>query len=245
MVTCERQRTHKAARKRTLLAGLALVVCGCAPAPSSTTSPSPPAPAPNPSPPRFTVSGVVYQSAQGGATPLAEVGLDVSVDYQSWPPNVTTDAVGRYQFAIGGGPRLKVRAEKEGHSQPCAATFTPSGNTTLDVYVVPNSVLSTTGIPASMPIRQPSVAGTVFERMADGSTRGLSGATLIADFSSGLGWSPSATTVSDAAGRYFLCGLTSTLGIELDVEKTGYRGAFVALTSGVGEKDLDIELTRQ
>src|SRR5262249_50231188 len=130
-----------------------------------------------------------------------------------------------------------------GYSQPCGVTFTPTSNTTLDVYLVSNSILSTTGIPASMPIHQTTIVGTVFERMSDGSTQGLPGATLIADFTGGMGWSPSATTVSDDSGRYLLCGLNSTIGIELNVAKAGYRGAFVDLSSASSQQD--IELARQ
>jgi hypothetical protein len=148
-----------------------------------------------------------------------------------------------YRLAGLPSQNLKVRAEKVGYSQPCAAPFTSAGDTVLDVYMVADAILSTTGVPSSMPIRQPIIMGTVSERMADGSTQRLSGVRVIADFTAGLGWSPSATTVSDATGRYFLCGVTSTLGIELYATKPGYQPASVF--GGFDGGRVDMELTRQ
>jgi hypothetical protein len=230
---------------RVLIIGLALLATGCSGTPTPATSPSPQSPVPGaPAPPQgTTISGVVYESTPEGLRPLPGVGLDISVEYQSWPPMVTTDNEGRYQLALLSSQNFKVRAEKPGYSQPCAATFMPTANTVLDIYMVPDAILSTAGVPSSMPTRQPVVMGNVSEKMANGDTRRLSGAMVIADFSGGMGWSPSATTMSDAAGRYFLCGVTSTLGIELYVTKSGYQSATVS--AGLGGGRFDVELTRQ
>jgi hypothetical protein len=228
---------------RLLVIGL-LLVAGC----SQSQSPIfPLAPSAVPTPPAPTpqlpiISGVVYESTADGVTPLAGVGLDITLSYQSWPPNVTTGVDGRYRLAVQPSLSLKVRAEKAGYSQPCGALFSSAEDTVLDVYVVADAILSTTGVPQSMPIRQPTITGMVTERMADGATQSLSGVKVVADFTGGLGWSPSATTVSDATGKYLLCGVMNPLGIELYATKPGYRPA--SANGGLNGK-VDLELTRQ
>jgi hypothetical protein len=59
-----------------------------------------------------------------------------------------------------------------------------------------------------------------------------------------LGWSPSATTVSDVNGKYFLCGVTSSLGIALYASKPGWIAAVVSADAN-GGGTLDIELARK
>jgi hypothetical protein len=84
----------------------------------------------------------------------------------------------------------------------------------MDVYVMADATLSADGVPASMPVIQPTLSGTVFEHAAEG-VRTVPGVKIVGDFSAGLGWGPSATTVSDAAARYLLCGVYGRLGLEL------------------------------
>jgi hypothetical protein len=62
-----------------------------------------------------------------------------------------------------------------------------------------------------VPVIQPTLSGTVFERTAQG-VRPVPDIKLTGDFSAGLGWGPSATTVTDANGRYLLCGVDGVLG---------------------------------
>jgi hypothetical protein len=176
-----------------------------------------------------SLSGVVYESTPAGLRPLAGVPLDVSVEYQSWSPRVTSDAQGRY--ALPGTGLLKVRAEYPGYSQPCrAAANVTEPETTVNVYLVSDAVLSTIGVPASLPVVSPAISGRVVEQTAAG-VRPVPGATLIMDFSGGLGWAPSATTVSDVDGRYMLCGIRDVAGsgLLLFVNKPGYADAVLAM----------------
>ncbi len=117
----------------------------------------------------------------------------------------------------------------------------------LDVYVVSTALLSTTGVPASMPVVQPTLSGLVFERTPEG-IRPIAGATVVGDFSGGNGWGPSATTISDGAGRYLLCGVTDAgLGLFLWVAQAGYREASTPVDSHLlrGSGTFDVQLTRQ
>jgi len=194
--------------------------CNQAPtAPDATNSPSsPPAgsqPASTQSPaPPFTLSGVVYESTADGLRPLAGIPLDVSVEYQQWPPKVTSDSQGRYSVSGLQPDKLKVAAEKEGYSQPCRANVDLKRDSVLDVFVVSNTLLARTGIPSSYPVIEPTLTGLVFERTAGGGTKPVSGVRVGIDFTGGWGWAPSAITVSDAEGRFLMCNVTDVgLGI--------------------------------
>ena len=172
----------------------------------------------------FTLTGTVYESKRDGRRPVAGVPLDISVDYQSRSPRTTTDAEGRYRFTGSSSEKLNVRVEKEGYSQPCRSAVPLTADTVMDVYVVADATLFVNGVPASMPVIQPTLSGTVFERAAEG-VRPLQGVKLTADFSAGLGWGPSAATVTDAAGRYLLCGVDGVMGLDLGSSARGNRTA--------------------
>jgi hypothetical protein len=66
---------------------------------------------------------------------------------------------------------------------------------------------------------------------------------VVADLTGGMGWSPSATTLSDADGNFFLCGATALLGAELSASKPGYRPAAVSV--GFRSGPIGIELTQE
>jgi hypothetical protein len=188
----------------------------------------------------FLLTGTVYESTREGRRPLAGMPLDISVEYQSWPPRATTDADGRYRFSASSSETLHVRAEKEGYSQPCRSAVALIKDTVVDVYVVADATLSANGVPASMPVSQPTLQGTVFERTA-GDVRPVQGVKVTGDFSAGLGWAPNATTVTDAAGRYLLCGLGGDIGLELMVQRPGQPNRFVPVDIRT-TTTLDIEL---
>ena len=120
-----------------------------------------------------------------------------------------------------------VIATKAGYSQPCRAPVASATNGVLDIYLVSDEILSTTGVPSSMPILQPTLSGLVFERTPEGA-RPIPAAFVIGDFTGGFGWAPSATTRSDATGRYMLCGVNGTVGLGLDP----LRGQFPGLELG-------------
>ena len=197
---------------------------------------------PAPSDP-FTLTGTLYESTPDGRRPLAGIPLDISVDYQSWPPRTTTDAEGRYSFSGSSSEKLHVRVEKEGYSQPCRSAVALLADVVLDIYVVAEATLLANGVPASMPVVQPTLSGTVFERAAGG-VRPLQGVRVTGDFSAGLGWAPNATTITDAAGRYLLCGVDGVAGLELLVQRLSQPNRFVSVDVRT-TATLDIELAAQ
>ena len=95
---------------------LMLVETACQRSQPAPASPSPAAPSPSPAS-GLTLSGVVYEITSTGQRALAGVGIDVSPEYQSWPPETSTDANGHYEVA--GAADLKVIVTKAGYSQPC------------------------------------------------------------------------------------------------------------------------------
>ena len=219
-----------------ILAGL-----GCSELPSSPMAPSEARPAPPFVPVISTLNGIVYEAGAGSRRPLAAVGLDISVEYQSWPPSTFTDSEGRFT-ARNVGPDLKIAATKMGYSQPCrVAVRTPTEP--HEVYLVADAVLSTTGIPAAMPVTGPVLTGRVFERTTAGELP-VSGASITLDFTGGMGWAPSATTVSDATGHYLLCNVedSTRFGFAVLVRKEGYGDIFTAVTR---LSAFDIELRRR
>ena len=64
------------------------------------------------------------------------------------------------------------------------------------------------------------------------------------DFTGGMGWAPSATTVSDATGHYLLCNVENStgFGFALLVRKEGFVEVF---TNVPGSSAFDIELRRR
>jgi hypothetical protein len=187
-----------------------------------------------------TLTGIVYEMSVDSRRPLASVGLDISVEYQSWPPSTFTDSEGRFTANVG--PGLKIAATKAGYSQPCRVP-TRTQTEPHEVYLVADEVLSTTGIPPAMPITGPLLTGRVFERTAAGDLP-VSGAFVILDFTGGMGWAPSATTVSDATGHYLLCNVENStgFGFAVMVRREGYDDRFTYVTH---LSAFDIELRRR
>jgi hypothetical protein len=132
-----------------------------------------------------------------------------------------------------------VKAEKDGYSQPCRSAIALIEDSVVDVYMVADATLSAHGVPESMPVIQPTLRGTVFERTTE-DVRPVQGVKVTGDFSAGIGWAPNATTVTDAAGRYLLCGLDENIGLELMVQRPGQPNRFVPVD--IRTTTLDIEL---
>lgn len=185
---------------------LALISCGDPPA-----SPSPDLNGP-------VISGTVYEYGPFERRPLANAPLDISPKEDYRIPSAVTDAVGRYTSTRQSnalGLEYKVRVDSPGYYQPCLAGTVLRAETTLDAHVVSGSVLSTSGVPPSMPVAEIFVSGRVYERTAQGD-RPIPGATVIGnssdpDFPDNP--TPAATTLTDASGRYVLCGLRVGMGI--------------------------------
>jgi hypothetical protein len=214
---------------------------GCGAAPSSPIAPSEVRPALPVLSVSSTLNGIVNEVSMDSRRPLASVGLDISVEYQSWPPSTFTDNEGRFT-APNVGPGLKIAATKTGYSQPCRVPVRTQAEP-YEVNLVANEVLSTTGIPPAMPITGPVLTGRVFERTPAGQLP-VSGAFITLDFTGGMGWAPSATTVSDAKGHYLLCNVEDStgFGFAVLVRKEGYLDIFTNVTQ---LSAFDIELRRR
>jgi hypothetical protein len=226
--------------------GVVLVFVGC----SDTRSPVTPTPLPIPTAtpstpvPLQPIRGIVYEVTAQGRHPLVGVGLDISVEYQSWPPVVFSGQDGRFTSQAANSPSLKIAATKATYSQPCRVQA--SGvDADHEIYLVSNDLLSTTGLPASYPISSPVLTGRIFERTPIGD-QSIAGAAITLDFTGGMGWAPSATTVSDANGRYLLCNVENATGLGLSalVSKTGYVDSFVDVGLNA-PPTFDVMLTRR
>ena len=237
-----------------LVAMCAAVLAGC------NSDPNERAPIPTaPSPPfmgryAVSVSGVVFEATTSGLRVLAGVGIDIGPEYSSQLPHVMSTADGRYEVMTeSSSPILKVVGAKTGYSQPCRVTV-PSGGNVRNLYLVSNETLATTGVPVSMPLVPQTVSGVVLERTITGD-RPIAGASVTADFSNRDGWGPSASTVSDAQGRYLLCGIGPPepgLTVNLFVAKPGFQSMFVSVDPPAGGSidlnrggTLDVELRRE
>jgi hypothetical protein len=226
---------------RSLAVGfLVVLVAAC----DGTRTPTTSSPTPPPVTP-LTLTGVVYEYTAEGRRPLAGAAIDVSAEYQSYSPKVFSDAEGRYTAADLTSLRddWKVVAQKAGYRQPCRTRLS---HTTVDLHVVSEAILSTTGIPRSFPITQPTLSGRVVEATPEG-RRPVSGVSVVGDFSGGNGWGPAALTMTDSDGGYVLCGLDEplVLGLALYVSNTGYQPVYPFILHPGGTKNFDIELSRQ
>jgi hypothetical protein len=123
-----------------------------------------------------------------------------------------------------------------------------SADRQFDVHVVSIDVLSTTGLPESLPRSSIWVSGTVQERVAGG-LRPVTGAVVTLEDVDGLSYRAVATTVSDSQGRYLVC--TSPPGTGTDVlayvsaRKDGFELRRRDVFLGWDYADIDLELTRK
>ena len=210
----------------------ALSICSACSDDRTPVTPSRPVP-----PSVFVLSGTVYEHSPSGVRPLGGVPLDVPLATGSAAPPHTSNADGHYRVEFEGwrGPGLRtVRAAASAYRQPCrASTVLTNGENILDVHVVSESVLSTSGIPSSMPIVEPYVSGYVFERTAQGDLP-VKGALVSGEFGWDLRDEPivEVTTLTDATGRYVICGVETATGVS--VVASGYRFARATVNLATG-----------
>jgi Carboxypeptidase regulatory-like domain len=216
------------------------LMAGCGDTPMT---PSPPTLSPPSA--QFTLSGVVYEHTPAGVRPLAGVPLDISQPGTSRRARLTSDAEGRYQVPSLPPGEVKVNAESPDHLQPCRAAITLTGNSSLDVHVVPVEAVRASGIPPSFSVLQPTLSGRLFERTPHG-LESVPDASLVLDFSGGDGWDPGARSISDSSGQFFFCNIAAGAGSGLGIsaEKEGYRSAYVPVGRPVESTTVDVELVR-
>ena len=235
-----------------LLMGAFLLACGESPVAVPTSpvvTPVMPADPVRPDAP-LMVSGLVVEHALTGDQPLPGVRLRVRVDWQ--PPGAfletTSDGTGHYE--VSGIPVRSAiviaPSSESGYRAPCPSGHDVLiGNATFDVHVVSAALLSTTGVPTSLPRTSIWVAGVVVEQTSGG-VRPIAGAAvdLTSDDSDAI---VNSSTLTDAEGRYLLC--TSPPGVGTDqlawvrVRKNGYRLASRSLLMGGGDP-MNVELIR-
>jgi hypothetical protein len=219
------------------------------PAPQASTTPAPQASAPAPQS-SVTLSGAALEHTAEGSRPLPNVPLLVRTGFSPYVfLQVTSDATGRYSLSeVPSGAVSIAPAPGSGYYTPCPAGFdVVRSNTTFDVHIVSAALLSTAGIPASVPrLGSIWVSGAVFESTAQGS-RPIAGASVNLegdDVDPRLG----STTLTDAAGRYLVCPPlpgtgTDTYGL-VRARREGYRPASRKAFLGWDYTGIDIELIR-
>ncbi len=201
---------------------------------------------PTPSVPPFSVSGTIVEHAVTGKRPLAGFHFTVigsGVTASPLTVDVTTDANGRYE-ATGFPRNAWITVSLTGHRAPCP--IYPSlllSNSILNLDVVSDATLASTGIPDSLPTHSPTISGTVSETASAGGSP-IEGALLELSY----GTTPFdalvlASTLSDAAGRYFVCGQAIDELYSLRVHKNGYQPATQAFGVLVSAR-VDLELRR-
>jgi hypothetical protein len=159
-----------------------------------------------PTPTVYTVSGVVSEGARPieGASVGAWIGSNGSgYGYSGAPGPTLTDAAGYYQLRVPAQMKAWVGASKAGYVQQCAAPqVTVLGDTRVDVQLVSRANLSASTAQAPVAGLR-AVSGVIFEVTGAGK-QPVAGAYVdfepISDY-------PMASTFSDAAGRYLLCGV--------------------------------------
>jgi len=204
----------------TVLLSLSLVMAACAEefvpvAPSGPVTP-------------FVLSGTVYEHGPFGQRPMVNVELEVAGDSGFLSPRRTGDD-GHYRFSLS-TPDVALRARVSGFVQPCSTTAVVTGDTTLDVHIVRETVLVTSGFPPSMPITEPQISGRVFERTSRGD-RTIAGARVHSAFKVGRWDWFEVVTATDGSGRYVLCGVKDKTPI-------------YATTSGYTSKDAMVDLNQ-
>jgi hypothetical protein len=148
---------------------------------------------------------------------------------------VTADAQGRYEVSPLPAGLIWIRNQRATHTQPCAAPVKVDGDTSFDVELV-----SVRNPQPPRSVRPLIVSGTVFETTANGRSP-VAGVKIFAekilDF-------VAAETLTDAEGRYLLCGLPAG-SWSVWTLKDGYQmGGDVDSVPLISNRTFDIEIRR-
>jgi hypothetical protein len=170
----------------------------------------------------------VFEVSNGGLGPLR--GAEVMAPTMWGLRTADSDAAGHFEITGlhdlpgrgDGEPLQSLFARKEGYSQPGRPTITEwlAGRTDeVNIHLVADDILASSGMPPLLPIDGPSVEGRAFT--ADGRRTALAGVRIEINF---LGYfdPPSAWTVSDASGGFTLCGLAQPYRPFLDEGGTDF-----------------------
>jgi hypothetical protein len=188
---------------------LAILLTACRDAPQTAPSPLPdPVPAPVAPPGQGAVYGVVHEHTSAGPRPLAGLRFklmhpETCCPYSPDDPasEVTSDAAGRYTVFVPAARWVVLDLPAgSGFYAPCAPGFdSTQAKGEMNIDVVSEAVLMTTGLPDSLPSTVINVRGSVVERTASGTTRAVPGASVW--FSGEVDSVPQPGTLSDVRGN--------------------------------------------
>jgi hypothetical protein len=184
---------------------LAILVSACGGTTASPVAPTAPTPTAAPSFPVVRLTGHVSDTL--GRPLVANVAvfpLRLSPPwYGPWGRASQSDASGRYQIADApeDPDTAYVHASKDGYVQPCASAITLATDMSVDLTLTPVANVAVMALPSLPNARQ--IGGTVYTSK-DGERQPVAGASV--------GWEMAmdtvvAETVTDAQGRYRICGL--------------------------------------
>jgi hypothetical protein len=156
--------------------------------------------------------------------------------------DVTSDDRGHYELAgvLADAVTIAPSLETAYHAPCPPGTDVLRSNGAFDVHVVSKALLSTEGLPTSLPITSIWESGFVFERTSD-ATRPVAGAAVAFNYYEIV----MSSTVTDEMGRFLVCTSPPGTGTDqiavLHVRKDGYRPASQEVLLGFSDKR-DIEL---
>ena len=219
----------------------AVLVSSLLPLAASCDAAIPPAPsAPTPTAVTRTITGTLWvHSAGGGVEPgRGRTVVPVLETQQGWSVQnpITLDNEGRYTLTALAAMRLLIGARD--YYQPCAATVEPGGDATIDLHIVEDVARLGSNLPAALQGRPPTLSGRVFELTPAGEVPVVGARVTVTDGD----FTTVASTLSDASGRYVLCGVPQSSRLSLVAEGPGYLSDVVPGLAG--RTQLDIALRR-
>jgi hypothetical protein len=231
-----------------LLIGVSIVLAaacgGSTPVNPVSSTPLPPAPAPPPGP-RATISGTVWIHEANGLRPDVNrwmFGWVQQAIVGSTTGQIPTDGNGRFTFTVPLGAQVRLQGSHTDTYQPCQVVVRADGDVTRDIHLVADRQQLGAQIPAELLSNMPFVSGVVYEQTGDSGRMPLADVRVELDGLGGLGW-VAATTLTDASGRYILCGLADEPSTYLYASKSGYK-LFESGVRVVGNTTIDIEMRR-
>lgn len=216
-----------------IVIGLSLLaISGCSERGSIPSAPSPAS--------SFNLSGAVLETTPAGSRPAGSLPLWVRVQTTtSWGHFGSTSSDEQGRYSVSNLPRGTVFLEAawSSYRQPCFASIELRSDAVLDVEVISEATLLSSGPSSLRTISGRMVSGVVFERTPNGD-RPVAGASLQAWVGD---WLYGASTSTDTSGRYLLCRVPRDLPVSLYTDKAGYAQHTSEVSPG-GDTIVDIQL---